>query len=333
VREKDIDDVPIKLKNNKFVSAYERLIDMYSLPRYNELDPTPIVTIFYLLFFGMMVADAGYGLAIFLVGLAVRRFLHVKRSTRGFVDFLFYLSIPIMGWGLVFGSFCGFRLPYTPLINISTNIIELTIISIILGYFHIMTGLVMQVINRVRQGRYYDMLTGGLAWLLTFLGGGMMIAVSFVDIPGGNIIFAAGSVLLAIGLGSVILVPAIHYGRRWYAGIGKGLYLLYGATSYMGDFISYTRLMALGVAGGSVALAFNTILSYMPVIARFSLGIVLAVILHALNIFLSMLSAYVHGIRLQFIEFFGKFYIGGGKRFEPFKAAEKNVIITDAPSD
>jgi V/A-type H+-transporting ATPase subunit I len=112
-------------------------------------------------------------------------------------------------------------------------------------------------------------------------------------------------------------------------GVGKGLYALYGATSYLGDFISYARLMALGVAGGSVALAFNTILAFLPLPVRLTLGIALAVVLHALNIFLSMLSAYVHGMRLQFIEFFGKFYTGGGKRFEPFKAAERNVIIIE----
>lgn len=332
VKEKDIDEVPIQLKNGKLVTVYERLTSMYSLPRYDEVDPTPIMTIFYVIFFGMMVADVGYGLAIFLVGLVVKKFLKVKRSTVGFVDFLFYLSFPIMGWGLIYGSFFGLDLPFG-LISVTVDIIPMTILSIVIGYIHIMTGLVMQMINQIKLKRYFEMLTGGLAWFMTFLGGGLMILAKATPWFTSTVLFVIGAVVLAVGLGMSILVPAVQYGKRWYAGIGKGLYSLYGATSYLGDFVSYTRLMALGVAGGSVALAFNTILAFLPLPAKLTLGVILAVLLHALNMFLTLLSAYVHGIRLQFIEFFGKFYTGGGKRFEPFKAAEKNVIITDTKKE
>jgi len=205
----------------------------------------------------------------------------------------------------------------------------MTVLSIALGFFHIMVGLVLQMINQVKLHKYYDMMTGGLAWFLTFLGGGLMIVLYMSPWQAHPILSLVGAILLGTGLAMTIIVPAVQYGKRWYAGIGKGLYSLYGATSYLGDFVSFTRLMALGVAGASVARAFNTILSFLPLPAKLTLGIVLAVILHGLNIFLSMLSAYVHGIRLQFIEFFGKFYTGGGKRFEPFKAAEKNVIIIE----
>jgi len=329
VREKDIGEVPIQLKNGRLTRHYERLTEMFSLPRYDEIDPTPVMTIFYLVFFGMMVADFGYGLAIFLVGLVVRRFLKLKRSTKSFIDFLYFLSFPIMGWGLIFGAVFGLSLPFG-LLSVTVDIITLTLISLVLGYLHIMTGLVLQIINQFKRKNYYEGLTGGLAWFLTFLGGGLMILSAFLPIP---ILFWIGAVLLGLGLGMTLLVPAIQYGKRWLAGFGKGLYTLYGATSYMGDFISYTRLMALGVAGGSVALAFNTILGYLPLVLRFTLGIVLAIVLHGLNIFLSMLSAYVHGIRLQFIEFFGKFYTGGGKKFEAFKVAEKNVIISETSEE
>ncbi|MCL2164318.1 MAG: V-type ATP synthase subunit I [Oscillospiraceae bacterium] len=325
VAEKDLDNVPIKLQNNQFVSNYEKLTEMYSMPRYNEIDPTPVMTVFYMIFFGLMVADLGYGLAVFLVGLVVKKFLKLKRSTRSFMDFLFYLSFPIMGWGLVFGSFCGWSLPFH-LISSSVDIIPLAILSIILGYFHIMAGLILQILNQLKLKRYFDMLSGGLSWLLMLFGGGVMILGSFI--AGIGVLFPIGAVILGIGLAMTVIVPAIEYGKRWYVGIGKGLYALYGATSYLGDFVSYTRLMALGVAGGSVAQAFNTILSYLPMAVRLSFGILLGVILHCINIFLSMLSAYVHGLRLQFIEFFSKFYSGGGRRYEPFKAAEKNVIIT-----
>ena len=332
VKEKDIDNVPIKLKNGKLVTVYERLTEMYSLPRYNEIDPTPVMTIFYSIFFGMMVADMGYGLAIFLVGLIVKKYLKVKRSTRSFVDFLFYLSFPIMGWGLIYGSFCGLKLPFG-LISVTVDIFPMIIISITLGFFHIMAGLVLQMLNQIKLKNYFDMMTGGLAWFLTFFGGGIMIITKAVPWLSVNILFWAGSVISGIGLAMTVLVPAVQYGKRWYAGIGKGLYSLYSATSYLGDFVSFSRLMALSVAGGSVALAFNEILTFLPLPVRLTLGIVLAVVLHGINIFLAMLSAYVHGIRLQFIEFFGKFYTGGGKKFEPFKAAEKNVIISEVIYD
>ena len=331
IKDKDIDDVPIKLKNNKFISVYERLTDLYSLPKYNEIDPTPVMTIFYLIFFGLMVADIGYGIAIFLIGLVTKKFLKLKRSTQGFIDFLFYLSFPIIGWGVVFGNLCGIGLPFA-LIRIPIDIMLMIVLSIVLGFFHIMAGLILQMLNQIKLKKYFDMMTGGLSWFLIFLGGGVMILVGMTGWFAGvlkDIIFYTGFAVLGIGLAMVIIVPAIQYGKRWYAGIGKGLYALYSATSYFGDFISYTRLMALGVAGGSIASAFNAILAFLPLPARLTLGIILALVLHGLNIFLSMLSAYVHGMRLQFIEFFGKFYTGGGKRFEPFKAAEKNVIISE----
>jgi V/A-type H+-transporting ATPase subunit I len=224
------------------------------------------------------------------------------------------------------------KLPFA-LLSVPGDIVPMIFMSIALGYLHIMVGLVMQMINKIKLKQHFEMATGGLAWFLSLLGGGMMILPAFAPFFAGDILFWAGAAILGAGAAMTIALPAVKYGRRWYAGIGKGLYSLYGATSYFGDFVSYTRLMALGVAGGSVALAFNTIIVFLPLPARFSVGIVLAVVLHGLNIVLSMLSAYVHGIRLQFIEFFNKFYTGGGKKFEPFKAAEKNVIISDADND
>ena len=332
VSKRDIDIVPIKLQNNKLVTTFERLTELYSLPRYNEVDPTPALTFFYLIFFGLMVSDLGYGLAVFLVGFIVRRFMKVKRGTRSFVDFLYYLSIPTMIWGLITGTFFGIDMPIY-LISATVDIIPMTILSIVIGFFHIMTGLVMQMINQAKLKNYFDMVTGGLGWFLAFLGGSFMLLARLTPWLDSDILFIVGAIITGIGLVMIVVVPAIEYGKRWYVGLGKGLYALYGAIGYFGDFVSYTRLMALGVAGASVARAFNIVITFLPLPLMLTVGVLLAILLHMFNIFLSMLSAYVHGIRLEFIEFFNKFYTGGGRKFEPFKPAEKNVIITDSEDE
>ena len=332
VADKETDSVPIKLKNKKLVAVFERLTEMYSLPKYNELDPTPALSVFYFILFGLMVSDFGYGLSIFAVGLFIKKFLKLKRSTLGFVDFLYYLSFSIIGWGLVVGTGFGVNFGFG-LLDVTVDIIQLTVLSIALGFVHIMAGLVMSMINDYRRKNYADLLTGGLSWFLAFLGGAMMLlakATPWFDIAA---LFWSGAVLTGAGVAMVLFVPAVQYGKRWPAGIGKGLYALYGATGYLGDFISYTRLMALAIAGASVAMAFNIILGFLPLPFRLTFGVILAIALHCLNIALTLLSAYVHGIRLQFIEFFGKFYTGGGKKFEPFKAAEKNIVIVEPAND
>jgi len=130
-------------------------------------------------------------------------------------------------------------------------------------------------------------------------------------------------VLAALG---IVFIPMIT-NRSKMKGLAKGLYALYGVSSYVGDLVSYTRLMALGVAGASIAMAFNTILAYLPLLVRVTVGVLLAIALHGLNMFLSMLGAYVHGLRLQFVEFFSKFFSGGGRKFRPFGASNRHVTV------
>lgn len=135
-----------------------------------------------------------------------------------------------------------------------------------------------------------------------------------------------GAIVAVISALSIVAVPIIQ-SKSKAKGIAKGLYELYNLTGYIGDLVSYTRLMALGISGGSIAAAFNMLVEFMPPVARFTVGIVLIIALHALNLFLSLLSAYVHGARLQYVEFFGKFYTGGGRAFQPLKTEEKYLNI------
>lgn len=326
VSEEEISKAPTLLKNNKFVSAFEQLTEMYSMPAYDDVDPTPVMTPFYLVFFGMMVADIGYGLVLMLGTLLVKLFFKPDRDLRKNIDFFFSLSFPTMVWGLIYGSFFGVSLPFA-LLSTSTDIMPIMILSIIFGWLQLMTGLSMNIYIGVKKKDVLGMLSGGVAWM-AFLVGLALLAVSKIVLS-SNVLFYIGVGLCVIAALGIILLPIAENKKHKVKGVLKGLYDLYGATSYIGDLVSYTRLMALGIAGGSIAVAFNTIIGSLPLAARLTVGVVLAVVLQALNLFLSLLGAYVHGIRLQYVEFFGKFYSGGGRKFSPFKTAEKNIYLID----
>ena len=189
----------------------------------------------------------------------------------------------------------------------------------------------IQIINGLALNTYIQWKTNklaaikdGLAWIIILFG--FLLAVI------GPLLFDI-QILTTIGLGMagfgalLVLGIAIISQDNKFAGLAVGLYDLYGVSSYLGDLVSYSRLMALGIAGGSIALAFNILIQFLPPVARFTVGILLFVFLHLFNIGLSLLSAYVHGARLIFVEFFGKFYEGGGKAFAPLKMLEKHIRI------
>ncbi|MBO0450907.1 V-type ATP synthase subunit I [Candidatus Enterococcus murrayae] len=317
------EEIPTKLKNHTLVKPFEMLTEMYSLPKYHEVDPTPWFMPFYFVFFGMMVADAGYG-ALMLIGTTVALRTILPRGMERFMRFFQILAVPTIMWGLIYNSFFGFSLGYTPILSTSEDVISILVLSIIFGVIQIFIGLGLAARENIKAKNYLGAVSDGFAWQ------GIMI---------GAIIGGAGKMLLnsqplfMIGVGLaglsalLIIITPMLQSKSKIKGLAKGAYNLYGITSYIGDLVSYTRLMALGISGGSIAAAFNMLVGYMPPIARFSVGILLMLALHGLNIFLSLLSAYVHGARLQYVEFFGKFYEGGGRAFRPLKSEEKYVNI------
>ena len=326
VEEKDIPRAPTKLKNNKLFSAFETLTEMYSLPTYDYIDPTPVTTVFYLVFFGMMVADIGYGLIVLLGTFLAKKFLKLERGLAKSVDFFFYLSFPTIAWGIVYGSLFGRDMPFA-LLSISNDIITVLILAVVFGWLHIITGLLMSVYMSLRKKDVFGALSGGGVWALLLVG--LAVVVVSQAVLKSQALFIAGVALCVLAALGIVFLPVIESKGHRVKGLLKGLYALYGATGYIGDLVSYSRLMALGIAGASIAVAFNTIIGSIPLIARVTLGALLAVALHALNLFLSMLGAYVHGIRLQYVEFFGKFHSGGGRKFSPFKTAEKHIYLIE----
>jgi V/A-type H+/Na+-transporting ATPase subunit I len=313
--------VPTKLQNRSFIQPFEMLTEMYSLPKYDEIDPTPWMTPFYYVFFGMMVADLGYG-ALMAVATSIGLYvLHVPKGTKRFLKLFQILSVPTMIWGMIYGSFFGVALPLQ-LLSPSEDFMAIFGLSMLFGGIQLFTGLYLAAKENIRKKVFLGAVNEGVAWLgllsglLAAAAGHFLINVSALTTVG---LFATGVSALLI-----IAVPVVK-GQTKVGGFFLGLYDLYGVTSYIGDFVSYSRLMALGISGGSIAAAFNLLVGYLPPAARFSVGIILLILLQALNIFLSILSAYVHAARLQYVEFFGKFFTGGGRRFETFKPSEKYV--------
>lgn len=324
VKEEEYEKVPILLNNGPLTQPFEGLVEMYSLPQYDELDPTPLMAPFYAIAFGMMVADFGYGLLLFLAILIGKRLFYFKPGMKRQLTFFQLCAIPTMAWGLIYGNIFGFEFSFQ-LLSTNSDITQILAISVIFGYLQVMFGLILKfyILWKKQDDKLRAFFQAG-SWIF-FLLSALVIVAGMLLMPESNL-QQLGLIGLLVSLGMIVFGGSLD-GQTLAGKFGSGLYGLMDVTSYLGDLISYTRLMALGVAGGSIAAAFNLIISYLPVAARFTVGILLFVALHGLNIFLSYLSAYVHGIRLQYLEFFGKFYTGGGRPFKPLKSTEQYVEV------
>lgn len=328
------EEVPTKLRNHPLVAPFELLTEMYSLPKYEEIDPTPWMTPFYLVFFGMMVADIGYGLVMLLATVLVQKLTVLPRGMERFVKFFQILSIPTIIWGLIYSSFFGqplpkelfgLKLPF-PILSTTEDVNTILILSVVFGLIQIFVGLFVAGKEHIKRKEYLSAISEGFAWQGIL--GGIGLAAAGALLLHNSLVTYGGAALAVVSALCILAVPIIQSSSK-VKGAAKGAYNLYGITGYIGDLVSYTRLMALGISGGSIAAAFNMLVAFMPPVARFSIGILLIIALHALNMFLSLLGAYVHGARLQYVEFFGKFYTGGGRAFNPLRTAEKHVNITE----
>ena len=312
--------VPTKLKNNALIEPFELVTEMYSLPKYEDKDPTPVVSLFYFIFFGMMAADIGYGLLLFGGTSWASKALHIKSNLAKNLRFFRILGVGVALWGVIYGSFFGFKLPFA-IVDTSTDVITILIMSVVIGFITVMTGLYLSGAKNIRMKDYAEAYNSGFAWMLILVGLALLAAGRLF--PSLAIAGLIGQWLAIINAVGIVLVSIIS--AKSLKGLGPALFNLYNISSYVGDLVSFTRLMALGLAGASIGSAFNLIVSLFPPFARFSIGIVLFIALHSINMFLSFLSGYVHGARLIFVEFFGKFYDGGGKAFKPLKPAGKYV--------
>lgn len=316
--------IPTALKNNKFVQPFESITNSFSVPNNKEADPNPAMSVWYWLFFGIMFADLGYGLILLAGTILMLKLLKPKGGLKQLLQVFMYSSISAIAFGAISGSIFGVDLaetfPNIPFISPVSDPMLVLIISLVLGAFHLMTALVFKAVKLIKEKDILGALAEAVSWILILLFGMLYIA-DMMNIFWKSIPFISYLSLGLVLLGVVFIVFLSGRGSKNVIGwVAKGFGGIYGATSYLSDILSYSRLLALMLSGAVIGSTMN-LLAGMVSGAFFGVGIIFSILIiivgHLFNFAMGLLSAYVHGGRLQYLEFFGKFYEGGGIAFEP----------------
>ena len=332
--------VPVSLKNNKFSNALNMVTNMYSLPAYGSVDANPIMAPFFILFYGLMMADMGYGLIMIAAAIVAMAKIKPRGGSLCFCQLLLYGGISTLLMGALTGGFFGDApyqlvhmfnpvsawegLPYlfSP-VNDSTLVLYG---AMVLGVLHLNTGMVVSFVLKCRRGHVVDGLFEEVPlWII--LVGGVMMGLKLLGVT--DALFGIGKIVLIAG--AVLLLVGSARGAKGFGIIGAAFGCIYNTvTGWFGDILSYSRIMALMLAGGVVAQVFNTIAAMPATSSGVNAVTIIVFILifligHGLNFALNLLGCFVHDLRLQCLEFFGKFYEDGGKPFQPLGFKSKYV--------
>lgn len=309
---------PTAAQNNSFVKPFESITNMFSAPDPNELDPNPVMAPWYWIIFGMMMADVGYGVLMMLGAWLFKKFMKPRGEMANLVSVIGFSGLPTVVFGVVFGSYFGAEW-FPPLIGFSLldGILPVLLIACGVGVLHIFTGMIVKAVAAFKAGDWQTAVFDNFAW---------MALIS------GLIVMALNVKLGAIIAGAAAIVVLLTAGRSKPNVVGKltgGLGSLYGITSYLSDILSYSRILALCISTAVIGYVMNILAGLVmgiPVIGYVFAGLVY-IVGHLFNLAMGLLSAYVHDSRLQYIEFFTRFYEGGGTVFKPFARETKNVDV------
>jgi V/A-type H+-transporting ATPase subunit I len=326
---------PTYLETPKWARTFKTFLSLFAIPKYGEINPTMFIGIFFIIFFGLMLGDAGYGLSILILSL-LGYFILGKRSpfikNYSFLGIWLGVSTTIIGFLLnsFFGDFIPrffYHDPLKPLYNITVAGVHLPldslgdpltvlVIALLCGLVHLNFGLVLGMIQSAKHKQYKLFFTQHFAWIPIQIGGGILIGLFILKWQVDTLVLYSAVILTILGL----LLFFFHAGPIGFFGI----------TGYVGDWLSYSRLLALGLATSGMALAFNVVAELIPGLVPV-VGVVIfpimLVILHTANLGIQSLGAAVHSLRLQYVEFFNRFYEGGGEEFSPFQMTRRYTKV------
>ena len=311
--EEEYPQVPVQLKNNKLTRPLNMVTEMYSLPAYGTLDPNPLMAPFFILFYGIMMADMGYGLLMMIASVIISKKYRPKGTSGELFSLLGLCGISTFIMGALTGGFFGdfltqlvaivspgtvFALPklFDPLDDLTMILIG----SMALGMVQIVTGMAISLIEKCKRKKFLDAFFEEITWWIVFIGIALLA-------------LGKGAAVLYVGCALVLLGPIVQ-GKGWGKLTGVFGSLYNHVTGYFGDILSYTRLMALMLAGSVIAQVFNMLAAMPGNVIAF---IIISMLGNAMNFGLNLLGCYVHDLRLQCLEFFNKFYVDGGKPFRP----------------
>ena len=346
----DEEDVPTVLNNNGFSASMEGVVQSYGLPGIHEFDPTTIMSFFYVFFFGLMLSDAAYGLVMTIVcAVLLWKYKRMDEGMRKQLKLFMFCGISTTFWGVMFGGYFGDVITVVAKTFFDADVtvpalwfvpledpMKLLIWCLAFGIVHLFVGLAIKGYEELRDGKTLDFFCDVVLWYVFLIGLLMMLipsdifkSISQIDVsfpPAVNML----AKVLAIGgaLGLVLMSGRDH--KNPLLRLALGLYDVYGVTSWLSDVLSYSRLLALGLATGVIASVVNQMGSMAGGgVVGAILFIIVFLIGHAMNMAINILGAYVHTNRLQFVEFFGKFYDGGGRPIEPFTQDTKYVEVKE----
>lgn len=347
---KEDEEPPVILKNNPFSASMEGVVESYGLPVKGEIDPTTIMSFFYVFFFGMMLSDAAYGALVSIVcGILVLKFPRMSQGMKKSLKLFFYCGLSTLVWGILFGGYFGNIVDIVSEKFFGTTVtvpalwfiplddpMKLLVYSLLFGVIHLFTGLAIKGYLCLKDGKVMDFFCDVVLWFMLLIGLILMLLPSdiFASIAQTTIVFPGwlntlAQVMAAAGAIGIVLMSG-RSNKNPALRIALGAYDLYNITGWLSDVLSYSRLLALGLATGVIASVINQMGSMLP---NNVIGVIFFIIIfifgHALNLAINLLGAYVHTNRLQFVEFFGKFYEGGGRPFQPFRENTKYAEVKE----